>query len=256
MEIETVKCADLNLDADNARLHPPEGQEALRNSLLQFGQRKPIVVSSNNTVVAGNGTLQAAMDLGWETISIVRIPQSWSPEEIRAFALADNRTNELSQWDWEQVAKQVEELEALNIDMEALAFNAEMVSAEPVTRQREVGGDYTTKIKIPQYEIQGEKPDLSEIVDDTKAETLRAQIREADLPDDVRDFLLLAANRHTVFNYRKIAEFYAHQPKPIQELFEASALIILDPEDAIAKGYARFSERMMELQKQDGYDYS
>jgi len=130
------------------------------------------------------------------------------------------------------------------------------VSAEAVTRQREVGGDYTTKVMVPQYEIKGDKPALSDLVDDSKAESLREQIREADCSDEVKDFLLLAANRHTVFHYRHIAEFYAHQPKEIQELFEASALVILDPEDAIALGFAKFSERMMELQAQDGYDHA
>lgn len=256
MKLETVQIGNLKLDDQNARLHPPEGQEALRNSLELFGQRKPIVVSSDNTVVAGNGTLQAAQDLGWDTITVVRIPEDWTAEQIRAFALADNRTNELSKWDWETVVKQVEELEALDIDMKALAFDAEMVPSDAVTREREVGGDYTTTVKVPQYEIQGEKPDLADIVDDTKAESLREQIRQADLPDEVRDFLLLAANRHTVFNYKNIAEYYAHQPKEIQELFEASALVILDPEDAIAKGFAKFSDRMMELQAQDGYDHA
>ena len=111
---------------------------------------------------------------------------------------------------------------------------------------------YTNVINIPQYEIVGDKPENSELYDATKTEALKAQINAANLPKDVHDFLTHAANRHTVFNYQKIAEYYPHMTPEVQEMMEASALIIIDAEDAIKHGYANFMLAIDELEKQDG----
>jgi hypothetical protein len=61
------------------------------------------------------------------------------------------------------------------------------------------------------------------------------------------EFLLKAAQRHRVFNYRNIAEYYAQASPEMQDLMEKSALVIIDYEDAIANGYVRLSERLKRL---------
>lgn len=53
------------------------------------------------------------------------------------------------------------------------------------------------------------------------------------MPNDVKAFLIDAASRHMVFNYKRIADFYAGQPKEIQELMESLALVIIDFDRAI-----------------------
>ena len=58
---------------------------------------------------------------------------------------------------------------------------------------------------------------------------------------------MLAANRHIRFNYAQIAEYYCHAPKKVQELMEKSALVVVDIDDAIKNGFARFSKRLEEL---------
>jgi len=67
----------------------------------------------------------------------------------------------------------------------------------------------------------------------------------------VRDFLLAAAARHTVFDYGQIAEFYAAQPARVQRLMEASALVILDVDDAIANGFVRLMSTVEALEAED-----
>ena len=95
---------------------------------------------------------------------------------------------------------------------------------------------YTRKIVPPIYEIKGERPDVSELYDLSKTNELNARIKQSDIPEDVKNFLLFASTRHIVFNYEKIAEFYAHASAEIQKLFENNALIIIDFEDAIGGG--------------------
>ena len=105
MNVETVAIDSLKLDPKNARKHSKKNLDAIANSLKQFGQRKPIVVH-NGVVIAGNGTLEAARSLGWSQIAIVRTPEDWDADTAKAFALADNRSAELAEWNDQVVLEQ------------------------------------------------------------------------------------------------------------------------------------------------------
>jgi DNA modification methylase len=122
LKIETVAINSLTPDPANARKHDGKNLQAIENSLLKFGQRKPICVTPDSIVVAGNGTLEAAKNLGWTEIVIARTPVGWSWEQIRAFALADNRTAELAEWDDKVLADQLLELDANGWELEELGF--------------------------------------------------------------------------------------------------------------------------------------
>lgn len=97
MNIETIALADLSLDPSNVRKHGRKNLDAIKASLRKFGQQKPIVVDAKGIVLAGNGTLTAAKELGWTEIDIVRT-QLEGVEAIM-FAIADNRTAELAEWE-------------------------------------------------------------------------------------------------------------------------------------------------------------
>jgi DNA modification methylase len=123
MIIETVLIDDLDLDPRNARKHDGKNLKAIADSLQQFGQRKPIVVWGR-TVVAGNGTMAAARSLGWTEITIARVPDDWSSDQVKAYALADNRSAELAEWDEQILTEQLKELELADWDLEVLGFDA------------------------------------------------------------------------------------------------------------------------------------
>ena len=102
MEIQSVPIDSLTCDPANARRHPERNVAQIKASLQRFGQQKPIVVDATNTVRAGNGTLEAAKALGWKTIAIVR--SELQKTELTAYAIADNRSAELAEWDAEVLA--------------------------------------------------------------------------------------------------------------------------------------------------------
>lgn len=107
------------------------------------------------------------------------------------------------------------------------------------------GGDdekYTGKIEAPVYEPKHKKPHVIELYNNAKAQKLISEIEKADIPSQEKKFLIEAAARHTVFNYEKIADYYAHSPKEMQELMEASALVIIDFDKAIEGGFIRLCE--------------
>jgi hypothetical protein len=69
-------------------------------------------------------------------------------------------------------------------------------------------------------------------------------IRESKLNDKEKQFLMTAASRHVVFDYSKIANFYAHSSRECQELMENSALVIIDFNKAIENGFVRLTEEI------------
>lgn len=111
MEPISVPIDSLTPDPDNARKHPEENIEAIKASLREFGQRRPVVVQRNGMVVrAGNGLLQAAKEMGWQDIAAIVIDED--DATAIAYAIADNRTGELSIWDERQLNALLEQVEA------------------------------------------------------------------------------------------------------------------------------------------------
>lgn len=111
----------LKLDEANARLHPTRSIGAIKASLEAYGQQKPVVALQDGTVIAGNGMLTAALELGWTHIAVNTFEGSAS--EARAYALADNRTAELSEWDYDEVSKQLSELHEANVALESIGWS-------------------------------------------------------------------------------------------------------------------------------------
>ena len=97
MDVERVAIESVRVDAGNVRKHGKRNLETIQRSLKEFGQQKPIVVGVDGVVVAGNGTLDAARALGWSHIDVVRTALEGSAR--KAYAVADNRTAELAEWD-------------------------------------------------------------------------------------------------------------------------------------------------------------
>lgn len=114
-----------------------------------------------------------------------------------------------------------------------------------------VDSKYTSKIKAPIYEPKNIKPHILELYDNSKTKRLIQQINNANISEEDKLFLKHAAQRHTVFNYSKIADYYAHSSKEVQQLMEHSALIIIDFEDAIQYAYAKLSEDIVQTYIKD-----
>jgi ParB-like chromosome segregation protein Spo0J len=141
MKYETVKVADLSNDPANARKHGEKNIATIVASLRRFGQQKPIVVDSSGVVRAGNGTLEAARQLGWDTIQIVRTELKSS--DAIAYAIADNRTSELAEWDDDILAAQLqglltedeELLDAAGFDEDELAALLDEPDFDPGTEE-------------------------------------------------------------------------------------------------------------------------
>jgi ParB family chromosome partitioning protein len=115
MNVERIAIADLSFDPANARKHGERNLAAITASLRRFGQQTPIVIDKSNVVRKGNGTLQAAIAMGWDSIDCIRTELTSS--DAIAYAIADNRTSELAEWDDDVLAAQLNGLLADDPDL-------------------------------------------------------------------------------------------------------------------------------------------
>jgi hypothetical protein len=229
-------------------------------SIQRFGFASPIIArQADRVVIAGHTRLLAARSLGLDKV-LVRF-LDLDPAQARALALADNKLGELAEWDAGLLADVLRELEAESVDLDGLGFSGEELD-ELLKGAGEPGeglGDdnpYTKTVKAPIYTPKGDKPPTSDLYDQSKTAQLVEEIDRQQLPPDVRAFLLAAAQRHTVFKYARIAEFYCHASPEIQDLMERSALVVIDFNKAIECGFVHLSERLGLLADQDseGHD--
>ena len=113
---------------------------------------------------------------------------------------------------------------------------------------------YTHKCSAPQYAPTDVKPHICELYNLAKRNELLVAINSADVSAEEKEFLKLAATRHIVFNYAKIADYYAHATPEMQRLMEQSALVIIDVDDAIQNGYIKLSKTVKDIIEADKYE--
>lgn len=250
------KTSELIPYARNSRTHSEEQVSQIAASIKEFGFVNPILTDGDSGVIAGHGRLLAAKKLGLENVPTIDLSH-FTEAQKRAYVIADNKLALNSGWDLELLASEITGLEVDDFDLDLLGFSASEMDGlfaddeEAEEPDEGLSEDYTQKIESPVYQMKGERPEVSELFDTAKTEQLKKEIEAEKLPEEIRDFLMAAAERHTVFNFRNIAEFYAHADAKTQDLMERSALVIIDFNKAIDNGYVKLSKSMAELVKQE-----
>lgn len=116
MSVDPSSLTATAVSTDTLTPHPQNPRngdlEAIQESLRVNGQYKPIVVAEDGTIIAGNHTYAAALALGWETLSVVRLPVDPNSETARRIMLADNRTSDLGRYDDAALAEILQSLDA------------------------------------------------------------------------------------------------------------------------------------------------
>jgi len=101
--------------------------DAVAKSIREFGFRQPIVVDADGVIVAGHTRFKAAQKLGLEKVP-VHVAQGLSPEQVRAYRLADNATRDLSEWDYELLPIELGELQEAGYELDLIGFDEERLA--------------------------------------------------------------------------------------------------------------------------------
>ena len=144
MQIERLAIAKLSGDPANARKHNAQNIATIVASLKRFGQQKPIVIDLSDCVRAGNGTLEAARSMGWTHLDCVRTDLKGS--DAIAYAIADNRTAELAEWDDDVLAATLNGLLADDPDLLSAAGFSEAELDEMLSQNEP---DEESQVNLP-----------------------------------------------------------------------------------------------------------
>lgn len=127
MNIKEMSIDDLKPYENNPRIND-DAVDYVANSIEEFGFKVPIIIDENNVIVAGHTRLRAAQKLGLKVVPVV-VADDLTPEQIKAFRLADNKTAEFSTWDYEKLGVEMQALETSDINM--IDFGFEIEEPEP-----------------------------------------------------------------------------------------------------------------------------
>jgi len=244
-EITLVKVDDIKPNPKNRNIHSEEQIKRLAQIIDYQGFRDPLIISNlSGFLNSGHGRLEAAKLIGLTHVPVMY--QDFENEDQEYASMVSE--NSIASW-----AKL--DLSGINADLPDLGpdFDLDLLGIENFSLDPSELGDppdseevYTNKIEVPIYEPKGKKPYIRELCDIEKANNLLAKIEAAQISDDIKAFLRLSAQRHLIFNYENIAEYYAHSSKEVQELMEESALVIIDFDRAIENGFVNMTKELSE----------
>ncbi|CAB4178445.1 Spo0J Stage 0 sporulation protein J (antagonist of Soj) containing ParB-like nuclease domain [uncultured Caudovirales phage] len=127
MICKTVPVNSISQDPANLRKHGERNIDAIVASLRKFGQQHPIVIDSKGIILSGNGRYMAAVKLGWHEIQVVESDLTGS--SATAYAIADNRTAELADWDTTALAETLRALQSEEFDTDAAGYSESEIDA-------------------------------------------------------------------------------------------------------------------------------
>lgn len=251
LEVTYRPVGDLIPYVNNSRLHSDKQVTQVASSIKEFGFTNPILIDEDGGIIAGHGRLMASQKLGMSEVPTITL-EGLTEAQKKAYVIADNQLALNADWDVGMLKLELENLVSLSFDIDLIGFSDDEL-AEFMGDDEDSPEDnpYTDKVSIPTYEPSDEKPDVKDLYDDSYTFELVEKIKASNLPQEEKDFLMLAAGRHTILDFEKIADYYAHSESPMQALMEDNALVIVDIDSAIKNGWVKMSEKLDEQYEAD-----
>jgi site-specific DNA-methyltransferase (adenine-specific) len=121
MQIELRNINEIKPYEKNPRINDG-AVEAVANSIREFGWHSPIVVDKDGIIICGHTRLLSAKHLGLEQVP-VHVATDLSPEQVKAYRIADNKTGEIAEWDYDLLPIELAELQDMDFDLSLLGFD-------------------------------------------------------------------------------------------------------------------------------------
>lgn len=131
MQIKEKPLKDLIPYARNQRKHSEDQVKKIASSIREFGFKNPVIVDKDMSIIEGHGRCLAAEKLGLEKVPVI-VADDLSEAQVKAYRLADNRLQDLSEFDMDLVSLELEELQEFDFDLELTGFDHESIQTEPI----------------------------------------------------------------------------------------------------------------------------
>lgn len=140
MEIVMRNTEDLQAYEYNPR-NNDNAVDVVAESIKEFGFKVPIIIDREGTIIAGHTRLRAAKQLEIREVPCI-VADDLTPEQIKAFRLADNKTAEFSEWDFDLLEKELAELTAFDVDMSAFGFDESLFENFDVNNALDIDDEF------------------------------------------------------------------------------------------------------------------
>lgn len=147
MEIENIKIEDLSPYARNSRTHSDEQVAQVAASIKEFGFTNPVLIDSDDGIIAGHGRVLAARKLKMPEVPCIRLGHLTESQK-KAYIIADNKLALNSGWDEEMLKLELLELKELDYDIDVIGFNADELMA--LLDEQEATEGLTDKDAVPE----------------------------------------------------------------------------------------------------------
>lgn len=129
-KVERRAVARIKLNPKNARKHSAEQVGQIGEAIKRFGFTRPLLIDGDDMIIAGEGRFLGAKAVGWKDVPVVVCPPSWSDEDKRLYALADNKIGLNSEWDQAALSFEIGDLGDMGMDLSIAGFSdAEVAKA-------------------------------------------------------------------------------------------------------------------------------
>ena len=146
-KVQEVTLNELKPYEKNAKIHGAGQIEKLKASIEEFGFLTPCLIDEDYNLIAGHGRVMAAKDLGMESVPCVFV-EGLTEAQRKAYILADNRLGELGEWDMELVISELEDLQAMDFDIELTGFELPDETEQTEAVEDEVPEEVETRAKL------------------------------------------------------------------------------------------------------------
>ena len=141
---------DLNLIKPypkNAKIHPQKQIDQIVRSITEFGFNQPIVVDANKEIIVGHGRYFAAKKLNLTEVTVI-VKEDLTPEQVKAYRLADNKLNE-SDWEQKLLIEELKGLDSLGYDISLTGFDRDLIDIMSKDFESQIGKGTTFRCKLP-----------------------------------------------------------------------------------------------------------
>ena len=121
MQIQNVPITSVKPYEKNPRFND-DAVDAVAKSIKEFGWQQPIVVDKDMVVIAGHTRLKAAVRLGLTEVPVI-VADNLTPEQVKAYRIADNKTGEIAEWNYDLLPFEIKDLQDANFDLSLLGFD-------------------------------------------------------------------------------------------------------------------------------------
>jgi DNA modification methylase len=125
LQVKFVELDKIIPYVNNPKAHPDDQIKKIASSIKEFGFKVPIIVDKDFVIIAGHGRYYAAKLLGLDKVPVI-IAEDLTPAQVKAFRIADNKVAE-SEWDYESLLAELEQLKDLDYDIELTGFDEEEI---------------------------------------------------------------------------------------------------------------------------------